>query len=97
MPSHFEGLPVVGIEAQTAGLPCIFSDQIDKNSKINEESIFLPIGEENIKNWCESIYNFHTSDREKNCKAVLNSNFNISNSLKIIMELYTRKSNSNQK
>ena len=28
MPSLFEGLPVVGIEAQAAGLPCIFSDPV---------------------------------------------------------------------
>ena len=28
MPSLFEGVPVVGIEAQLAGLPCIFSDRV---------------------------------------------------------------------
>ena len=28
MPSLFEGLPVVGIEAQASGLPCVFSDTI---------------------------------------------------------------------
>ncbi|MDD3431094.1 MAG: hypothetical protein PHF38_03605 [Bacteroidales bacterium] len=27
MPSLFEGLPVVGVEAQFSGLPCIFSDK----------------------------------------------------------------------
>lgn len=30
LPSLFEGLPVVGIEAQAAECPCIFSDAIDK-------------------------------------------------------------------
>ena len=28
LPSLFEGLPVVGIEAQATGLPCIFSDRV---------------------------------------------------------------------
>lgn len=30
LPSLFEGIPVVGIEAQFADLPCIFSDKIPK-------------------------------------------------------------------
>jgi len=34
MPSKFEGIPMVGIEAQFSGLPCIFSD------KVPEETVF---------------------------------------------------------
>ncbi len=36
MPSLFEGLPVVGIEAQASGLPCIYSD------KVSDEAVILP-------------------------------------------------------
>ena len=31
MPSLFEGLPVVGVEAQANSLPCVFSDEITKS------------------------------------------------------------------
>lgn len=36
MPSLYEGLPVVGIEAQCEGLPCFFSDTIDSQIKITD-------------------------------------------------------------
>lgn len=34
MPSLFEGLPLVGVEAQTNGLPCIVSDKISEEVMI---------------------------------------------------------------
>ena len=36
LPSVWEGLPVVAIEAQASGLPCIFSDNIDKKCIIDK-------------------------------------------------------------
>ena len=35
LPSIFEGLPVVGIEAQASGLKCIFSDNVTRTSGYN--------------------------------------------------------------
>lgn len=43
MPSHFEGMPIASVEAQCAGLPCIFSENITKQAQITPFCTFLPI------------------------------------------------------
>ena len=43
MPSRYEGLPVVGVEAQCSGLPCVFSANITQELKMSERAIFLDI------------------------------------------------------
>ena len=42
LPSHFEGLPTVGVEAQCTGLSCVLSDTITAETKITENCMFLP-------------------------------------------------------
>lgn len=41
MPSLYEGFPVTAVEAQVAGLPCVFSDTITREVKLMEESIYI--------------------------------------------------------
>ena len=43
MPSLFEGLPMVCIEAQTSGLPLILSNNISKNTKLSENVCFIDL------------------------------------------------------
>lgn len=43
MPSHYEGLPVVGIEAQCSGLPCVFSANITEELRLSDRAFFLDI------------------------------------------------------
>ena len=53
LPSNFEGLPTVGVEAQMTGLPCVFSDDITDEVEITNKCHFLSLKEESV--WCDEI------------------------------------------
>ena len=52
-PSFYEGLGVVAIEAQAAGLPCYVSDRVPQEVKVTENCFFLPIDE--VDKWTDSL------------------------------------------
>lgn len=41
LPSRFEGYPLVGVEAQISGLPCLFSESITRQIALNDASSFF--------------------------------------------------------
>ena len=45
LPSLYEGLPVVGVEAQASGLLCIFSDDMTKETKVLDTTEFLSLNQ----------------------------------------------------
>ncbi len=54
LPSFFEGFPVVSVEAQTAGLPCIFSDTVSHETNITGNVAFLPLSD-GAEVWAQRI------------------------------------------
>lgn len=63
LPSLYEGLPTVGVEAQIAALPCFFSDVITKETTISSKCHYISLNE-SPKKWAEIILNNLTSNRE---------------------------------
>lgn len=89
MPSLFEGLPVAGLEAQAANLPCLFSDTITDESKILPSTKYLSIKDSTV--WEQEIYNTKIANREQvNNKYFEQSGFDI-NKEAIKLDAYYRK------
>lgn len=53
MPSLFEGLPVAGIEAQAAGLPCLFANTITPELCMTSYAKLLPL--DNPDKWTKAL------------------------------------------
>lgn len=70
LPSLYEGLPVVMIEAQANGLPCLVSDNIDKNSAISDNVYFMNLKKPAIL-WAKTILKLAKSSRNKDSIALL--------------------------
>lgn len=76
LPSLYEGLPVVGIEAQASGVSCFFSDNITSEAKILENVFFLS-NKESPEVWANGIISKSKKKREDTISEMTKRNFNI--------------------
>lgn len=65
LPSLYEGLGIVGVEAQRAGLPCLLSDVITREVDVTGKVRFLPI--DNPLEWAEALAEIGVGNRIPVC------------------------------
>lgn len=65
MPSFFEGLPVVGVEAQATGLPVYLSDSIAKELPVKDLAFYLSL-KDSAEQWAECILQKQTTVVRRN-------------------------------
>ena len=65
LPSLFEGLPVVGIEAQAAGLPCFFSDRVTDEILLSPEARRISLQADDAE-WAREIIAARQSEVNRN-------------------------------
>ena len=91
LPSHFEGLPIVGVEAQATGLPSILSDKITTETKLINEVEFIGINNQDVTKWVATIKKFinRTKDRSKAYYILKEKKFSIKDTIDSFLRLYT--------
>ena len=88
MPSTFEGLPIVAVEAQAAGLPLILSDSISKETKLTKNVTFVSL--DNSKSqWAKLILSLKGYEKEDNTINIKNRGFSIPSCYDVVLNLYS--------
>lgn len=87
LPSIHEGLGLVNIEAQSAGLPCVVSDGIPQSAKVLDDFEFLSLKEPKEK-WAQEILKFKNFNRVDTTKKINQIGYNIKNTAEIIEKVY---------
>lgn len=85
LPSHYEGLPLVGIEAQASGLPCIFSTNVTEELKITENVKFIELDKDK---WKKALIDFTKSKPNRKTSNQIDKKFNIIEQTKYLEDAY---------
>lgn len=86
LPSRFEGLGIVGIEAQASGLPCIVSDRVPRELDVCGNVRFISIDLETQK-WVQSLLQ---SSKRGRCSTdgLAENGYEIHSAVRLILHFY---------
>ena len=89
MPSLFEGLPVVGVEAQAAGLPCVFSDAVTQEVVLLPESCRVPLSAPDSQ-WAQTVERLchEKRSRAQGASLVAQAGFDIAREARLLAQWY---------
>ena len=92
LPSRFEGLPFVLIEAQCAGLKCFVSDAVTSEADISGNITFLNIHED-AEVWADCIVSNTIEPRQDCTQMIASSGYDIRQTADMICKIFGEKGN----
>lgn len=90
MPSLYEGLPVIGVEAQCADVKCFFSNAITQETKISNETIYIDL-QNCAEEWKNIILKkLEKTERKDKTAELTQKGFNIKTESQKLEKLYIK-------
>ena len=88
LPSFYEGLPVVGVEAEATGLQVFSSTNVTRELPIKRLTYYYSL-EESAKEWAEKIITeYNNSKRENTTKEIIEQGYDVKTAAQLLQKKY---------